>query len=171
MITALGTAITEYNDVIVGPRSAESIKKQQTAEIEVLFKQTDQILKGQLDQLMTLFQTSAPEFYGAYKNARIIVDLGGHVNTFSGTVPPTSMKNILNTATDDNESFDISNGGTEPLEFGRGTTSSDFGDEPVTVEPGITKTYSALELGPTGNKYLNVRNNSAIEGTYKVVRI
>lgn len=171
MITGLDTAITDFHEVISGPRSAEAVKKQQTAEIEVLIKETDQILKGQLDPLMVLFESSAPEFYGAYKNARIIVDLGGHVNTFTGSVAPSSMKNILNTATDDEESFEISNTGSVPLEFGRGAASSEFGGEPVKVEPGITGTYSALELGPTGNKYLNVKNGSAEEGSYKVVRI
>lgn len=171
MITGLGTAISDYHDVISGPRSAEAVKKQQTAEIEVLFKETDQILKGQLDQLMVLFENSNPEFYGAYKNARIIVDLGGHVNTFSGVVPPSTTKNILNTATDDNESFEISNNGNVPLEFGRGLNSGDIGSTPVKVDAGITGTYSALELGQTGNKYLNVKNGSTEEGSYKLVRI
>jgi len=170
MIASLGTALTDYQAVSTGPRSAEAVKKQQTAEIELLFKSTDQILKGQLDQLMALFKTSSPEFYGAYKNARIIVDLGGHVNTYSGTVLSNKIKNIFNTANDDNETLEISVLSANPLDFGRGANSEDMGGAPKTVEGGTTVKILAIDLGPTGNKYLNVKNGSAEEGSYKVVR-
>jgi hypothetical protein len=170
MIASLGTALTDYQAVSTGPRSAEAVKKQQTADIELLFKSTDKILKGQLDQLMTLFKTSHPDFYGAYKNARIIVDLGGHVNTFSGTVLPFKTKNVLNTATDDNETFEITVISANPLDFGRGADSEDMGGAPKTVEGGTTVKILAIDLGPSGNKYLNVKNGSTEEGSYKVVR-
>jgi hypothetical protein len=170
MIASLGTALTDYHAVISGPRSAEAVKKQQTEEIEILFKETDIILKGQLDQLITLFKTSHPDFYGAYKNARIIVDLGGHINTYSGTVLSNKIKNILNTATDDNETFEITVVSANPLDFGRGAGSDDMGGSPVTVDAGFTKKFTALQLGPSGNKYLNVKNGSTEEGSYKVVR-
>ena len=171
MIASLGTALTDYHAVISGPRSAEAVKKQQTAEIELLFKATDHILKGQLDQLIILFETSSPEFYGSYKNARIIVDLGGHVNTFSGKVPPSSIKNILDTAKNDSEIFEINNNGTVPLDFGRGADSSDIGSTPITLIAGESKSYTALELGQTGNKFLNVKNGDSEEGSYKVIRM
>jgi len=170
MLTALDTALTDYHAVISGPRSAEAVKKQQTAEIELLIKETDHILKGQLDQLIVLFESSAPEFYGEYKNARIIVDLGGHIYTYSGKVPPYSSKNIFDTATDDNETLEITNDGSVSLDFGRGAGSDDMGGSSVTVDSGFTKKYTALQLGPTGNKYLNVKNGFTEEGSYKVVR-
>jgi len=44
----------------------------------------DRICERQLDRLMQRYQTSNPDFYGAYQVARIIVDAGGG----SGT-PPT----------------------------------------------------------------------------------
>ena len=170
MQLALGTALTDYEAVISGPRSAEAVRKQQTAELELLFKSTDQILKGQLDQLMVLFETSHPDFYGAYKNARIIIDLGGHVNTYSGTVPPSTTENIFNTANDDNETLEISVLSANPMDFGRGANSEDMGGAPKTVEGGTTVKILAIDLGPTGNKYLNVKNGSEEEGSYKVVR-
>ena len=41
-----------------------------------LLKETDKILKEQLDKLMTQFKISNPEFYQHYFNARMIIDLG-----------------------------------------------------------------------------------------------
>ena len=41
---------------------------------------------------------------------------------------------------------------------------------PVTVGAGETVTKTAIELGASGNKYLNVQNESGTEGSYKVVR-
>ncbi len=171
MLTALGTALTDYHSVISGPRSAEAVKKQQTAEIELLFKSTDHILKGQLDQLIVLFESTSPEFYGEYKNARIIVDLGGHINTYSGKVPPSTVKNILDTATDDNETLEITNEGSVSLDFGRGANSGDMGGAPVSIPAGITKKVTVIDLGPSGNKYLNVKNSSTETGSYKVLRM
>ena len=41
---------------------------------------------------------------------------------------------------------------------------------PVTVDAGATETKTALELGASGNKFLNVQNEGGTEGSYKVVR-
>ena len=171
MIASLGTALTDYHAVISGPRSAEAVKKQQTEEIEILFKETDKILKGQLDQLIVLFESSAPDFYGEYKNARIIVDLGGHIYTYSGKVPPSTSKNIFDTATDDNETLEITNDGSVSLDFGRGAASDDMGGAPVSIAAGTTKKVKVIQLGPSGNKFLNVKNGSTETGSYKVLRM
>ena len=41
---------------------------------------------------------------------------------------------------------------------------------PVTVAAGATETKTVIELGASGNKYLNVQNEGGTEGSYKVVR-
>jgi hypothetical protein len=169
MITDLGTAITDYHPTIAGPRSAIAVRKQQTAAIEQLIKETNEILTGQLDQLIVLFETSAPEFFNSYKNARIIVDLGGGQNTWSGTVGGGTIDNIMDAAGNDETVWELTNEGTEELKFGRGVNSSDMGT-PVTVAAGTTEMRTALELGASGNKFLNVQNQGVTEGSYKVVR-
>lgn len=170
MIASLGTALTDYNSVITGPRTAIAVRKQQTKDIGLLIKETDNILKGQLDQLIILFQVSAQEFYGSYKNARIIVDLGGHVNTYEDTAPKNSIKTILKTATRDSKLYEISVKGSEWLDFGRGSNSGDMGT-PVRVLAGEKIQILASALGPSGNKYLNVMNPNSTDITYRVVRL
>jgi hypothetical protein len=39
-----------------------------------LFAETDSVLYDRLDKLVTLFKTSAPDFYALYRNARNIID-------------------------------------------------------------------------------------------------
>jgi hypothetical protein len=76
----------------------------------------------------------------------------------------------MSTATNDAQVWELSSEGTGDLQFGRGANSSDMGI-PVTVPAGTTITKTALELGNTGNKFMNVKNESGSEGSYKIVRI
>ena len=168
-ITDHATTITDYHAVIAGPRSAISLRKTQTATLEVLLKSTIAILTEQLDQLVVVFHTTSPQFESDYTNARIIVDLGGGQNTWAGTVGAGTIDNIMDAAGNDTTVWELNNTGTQDLQFGRGADSSDMGT-PVTVAAGTTVTKTAIELGASGNKYLNVQNESGTEGSYKVVR-
>lgn len=169
-ITTQNTSITDYHATIAGPRSAIALRKTQTAELEVLLNSTNAILTEQLDKLVVVFQSTNPQFVVDYNNSRIIVDLGGSVNTYSGKVAGNTKKNILNTATNDTEVFELNNNGTVELFFGRGADSNDMGLN-VRVNPGEILEKTAAELGGSGNKYLNVNNESPEEGSYKVVRL
>lgn len=41
-----------------------------------LFAQVDQLLKRQIDKLAVSLESTDPDFYEGYKNARIIIDYG-----------------------------------------------------------------------------------------------
>jgi len=168
-ITDHATTITDYHAVIAGPRSAIALRKTQTEVLEELLDSTIGILTDKLDELVVVFQVTSPQFVSDYKNARIIVDLGVGQNTWSGEVDAGTIKNIMDAASNDATVWELSNTGTDALQFGRGADSSDMGT-PVTVGAGETVTKTAIELGASGNKYLNVQNESGEEGSYKVVR-
>lgn len=168
-ITAHATSITDYHATITGPRSAIALRKTQTAVLEQLLKTTILILTGQLDQLVVLFHTTNPQFESDYTNARIIVDLGTGPNTFTGTVAAGQTKNIVNNANDDAQVYELGNTGAGDLAFGRGANSGDLGT-PVIVQAGLTVIKTALELGASGNRFLNVQNGNATDGSYKVVK-
>ncbi len=76
-LTALQTAINKYVAVVSAPRTAITIRKGATAAIETLTRENLTILNERMDKLMVTFKTTAPSFYQAYFDARIIVDLGG----------------------------------------------------------------------------------------------
>jgi len=169
MITALATAITDYHATIAGPRSAISVRKTQTAELESKLKGATIILTGQMDQLVSVFETSAPLFVADYTNARIVVDLGGGPNTFTGTVAAGQTKNIYANAVDDAQVYEITNTGSVGLMFARGANGTDMTGA-ITVNPGPAVIKTALELGASGNKFLNVQNGNPTDGSYKVVK-
>ena len=79
MVTELSGAIDEYVDVLAAPRIAISEGSVSTRNIAGLFRSSDNILKNKLDKMMLSYETTNPDFFQEYQNARIIVDLGkGH---------------------------------------------------------------------------------------------
>jgi hypothetical protein len=58
------------------PRVAIGASKTATKELKDKFLEIDNLLKNDIDVFMEIFQSSQPNFYEQYKNARIIVDLG-----------------------------------------------------------------------------------------------
>ncbi|MEO8066605.1 MAG: hypothetical protein ABI599_02815 [Flavobacteriales bacterium] len=76
-LTALQTAIDAYVNVVASPRTALTVRKGATAEIDLLVRNSMKILNSRMDKLMPEFETSAPTFFQEYFDARIIVDLGG----------------------------------------------------------------------------------------------
>ena len=74
MLTALQTTIDAYSTSVPTPRNAKAIKATYTANIKQLIKETDSILKNQLDKLAVSFKAAQPDFYSSYLNTRIIID-------------------------------------------------------------------------------------------------
>lgn len=77
------TVLSDYMDLIEAfeamipaPRVAIVMKKGAGQSLQLLIGNVLVVLKDQLDKLMPQFKVSAPEFYEAYFDARIIVDTG-----------------------------------------------------------------------------------------------
>jgi hypothetical protein len=83
-LTDLSTKTATFNTLLTSPRQTKAGTKAATDLLPDKMDDADRICERQLDRLMERYQTSNPDFYGAYKVARVIVDLGGG----SGT-PPT----------------------------------------------------------------------------------
>jgi len=75
-VANLNSGITSYGAVIAAPTLAKGKRKMAGVNITKLVKDTDDILKNIIDNLMETFKKTMPDFYGKYTNARIIIDLG-----------------------------------------------------------------------------------------------
>lgn len=73
-LSALQTAIDEYQAATPKPRTAVSQRKTHNANLRRLFKETDAILKDQMDRLVVNFRTSNPDFVAQYFSNRQIID-------------------------------------------------------------------------------------------------
>jgi hypothetical protein len=78
--------IDAFNTALTRPRQIRTNIKGATDQIPVLITAADRIAERQLDRLMERFKATNPDFYSAYRVARVIVDAGGRPGT---TTPPT----------------------------------------------------------------------------------
>jgi len=66
--------LAEFKKAYPQQRVAITGSKVSTGNIGRVYKSMDNLLKEEIDELMLPFQFSQPDFYNAYKNARIIVN-------------------------------------------------------------------------------------------------
>lgn len=76
-LTNLNKEIDDFEGLVAKPRSGIVARSTATARLIDLFKETNELLREQLDKLMLVLKESYPTFYNEYKAARIIVDLHG----------------------------------------------------------------------------------------------
>lgn len=74
MLAALLTTIQNYGTAVPTPRNAKALKSTYAANLKQLFKQTDNLLKNQMDKIAVSFKTAQPDFYNTWLNNRIIID-------------------------------------------------------------------------------------------------
>ncbi len=90
-LDALQELLTDYEALLPQPRVDISSTKGVGQALDAALDRIEGILNNGLDRLMLQFEDSAPDFYRAYTNARIIIDRpGGHGNGDSPTPPPTT---------------------------------------------------------------------------------
>jgi hypothetical protein len=73
----LNDLLNSFNSSLPKKRVADSITKVSTGNIGELVSSLNTMLREEMDVLMLLFEETQPDFYKAYKNARIIVDYSG----------------------------------------------------------------------------------------------
>lgn len=78
--------IDDYAAIIPAPRNAVSVRSAARTALSGFFKQSDLILKNQMDKLSLQFQTANPDFFNAYKSNRIIIDAGTSNTMVKGVV-------------------------------------------------------------------------------------
>lgn len=84
----LTTKLGNYNTALTRPRQLRTKISAATSQMPELINVADRILERQIDRLMERFKASNPDFYAAYKVARIIVDAGGGAG--APPTPPTT---------------------------------------------------------------------------------
>jgi hypothetical protein len=86
VLTSLQTAIDNYTAKVSAPRNAVAQRKSYKAQLVTLFKETDALLKTQLDKLALQLKATEPDFYLTYKNNRIIIDGPTSTTKAEGTI-------------------------------------------------------------------------------------
>lgn len=74
MITSLGNSMSSYNTAVPTTKTARSVKSTYGGNLKQLVKDTDAVLKDQMDKIMNTFKIANKDFISSYKNARVIID-------------------------------------------------------------------------------------------------
>lgn len=85
-LTAMQNARDDFNNRVGAPRAAISTRKTATGDLEVISRETMDLLEERLDKLTENFRDSDPDFYQTYHNARLIEDRGHRGTSMKGTV-------------------------------------------------------------------------------------
>jgi len=87
-ITAFNETVANFKSSTAETKTSFSEKSGARVSLTELFKEGDAILKDELDNLMLRMQSKYPDFYKAYKSARVIKNLGGGHNGGDEDTPP-----------------------------------------------------------------------------------
>ena len=93
----LNVKISAFNTLLTQPRQVKAGTKAATDLLPEKIDAGDRLCERQLDRLMERYQSSNPDFYGAYQVARIIVDAGG--SNGNGDTPTTTSTATAQPAT------------------------------------------------------------------------
>lgn len=93
ILSILQTAIDNYSTAAPKPKTAKSLKATSTVNIKTLIKETDDILKNELDKLVVSFKYTNPDFVTAYKKTRTIIDPVTSTTQIKGTITNAATNN------------------------------------------------------------------------------
>ncbi len=85
-LSDLQSEIDEYIAKSPKSRTAKSNRKTMNANLTVLFKQADTVLKEQIDKLILVFRAEHPDFVKTYEANRIIIDAASTTTQLKGKV-------------------------------------------------------------------------------------
>ena len=88
--TAMENLLAGFKSAIPQRRVAKSVSKTSTGNISKVFKMVDKLLREEIDSYMRPFQFTQPDFYNAYKNARLIVGYTGRVKSKDDKTKPST---------------------------------------------------------------------------------
>lgn len=88
-LTAFNAVVSALEGMKDAPREAIADRKVATMSIPAAIRFTRGIYRNELDKMMAKFKKTEPDFYGAYFNARIIIDrTGTHAAAKKTPTPP-----------------------------------------------------------------------------------
>jgi hypothetical protein len=86
-LTDLQSKLEAFKTLLTQPRQTQAVTKGATDVLPAKLDAADRILERRIDRLMERYRVGQPEFYQAYKVARVIVDAGGGNNSNPPTPP------------------------------------------------------------------------------------
>lgn len=165
------TASENYISVIQAPRVQINERSRSLADLEILFNETDALLKNKIDQAMKLFLTSNVSLYNGYLGARAIDQTrGNYPPDYTGTALPNAITLVATLPYLAGRTFEVENLGSVPIIFSLSTTANAMEGALVTLAPGEYRARVTTNLNPnTAADKLHIQNQDLQQAAqYKV---
>lgn len=94
-LTTFQTTIDNYQAKVPTPRNAAALKVTIRTNLRNLIKETDKVLKEQMDKPVVGLKTTNPNFVTTYKANRIIIDPSKSATTLKGTVTNSADNSFI----------------------------------------------------------------------------
>ena len=88
-IDEMSQALQDYNEMKGGPRQATVERMVQTESLSTLMREANDILRNEIDPMVTLFSRTHPQFVSTYQAARVIIDRAATRSSAKATTPAT----------------------------------------------------------------------------------
>jgi len=86
MLSAFQQSITDYANIVPKPKSAKAQRAAYTKSINTQTKEIDKLLTEQLDNLITVFKVSKPDFVNTFRSGRVVIDPNSTVTQLKGKI-------------------------------------------------------------------------------------
>lgn len=98
-LTDLKGRIEDFEKVIILPRNVRGDRKEANKILRQQFKELEFIQKERIDYIMEKIKNTYPAFYNAYRNARMIINIGVRYEDKTTSTTDTSANTTDNTTT------------------------------------------------------------------------
>jgi len=169
-LAKLITFVDDYKANLTKPRLGITERKSANAQVVEKIKAARNILKGQLDFMVTSYADAQPAFAEGYKNARIIIDLaGGKSEVKEGLLAASEKVTVFDDLNDDDK-LKFENKGKTGISFYRLEKPDAELVNHLKVAPGETVLKKGVDLGASGDFLVVVNDDTVNSGAYKVSR-
>lgn len=174
-LSAVKTAVDDFSADFSAARTTQQAKEEAISsssnDLETNRINVAEMMYGNLGVLMDKFRNN-PVKIEQFFDLETIRQTGAETNEeYEGTIAGGDSLNIISGGFGEATEFLLTNPGIAKLAYFTAQTADEiFSGTGIILEPGVSMTKSATELGNAGNQFLNVTNLDADnQGNYSVV--
>lgn len=170
-LAALQTEVQDFADALNNSRNTQQSKEDLLSQASDLLEEQRIIicnmLYANLGILMDKFNGDTDNI-ARFFDLTVLRETGEEQFSGNGNVAGDTTVNIVEKTFEPATQLKLKNKGTTPLKFCLASANNEACGGGVIIPPNSEQTHPASDLGDTANKFLNVSNQGAVQGSWEV---